>query len=81
MKGKELVALVVIVFILGVLFGTCLGIYTTTETLTNNAIRNGLAEYRANPITGEVKCYSLCTCKTNKTNKLCLFDGDGDRSK
>ena len=70
---KELVILVMVGFILGVLFGMCLGIYTTTESVINDAIRNGLGEYRANPITGEVKCYSLCTCKTNK---LCLFDGD-----
>jgi len=73
MKDKELVALVVVGFILGLLVGTCLGIYTTTESLKRNAVKNGLAEYRANPITGEVKCYSLCTCKTNK---FCLFDGD-----
>ena len=72
MKDRELVALVVVGFILGVSFGMCLGIYTMTESLIDNAVKNGLAEYRANPITGEVKCYSLCTCKTNK---FCLFDG------
>lgn len=78
MKNKEIAALCVIGVILGFLLGTIIGIVSTGYSVRDDAIAKGLAEYRANPITGKVKLYSLCTCKTNK---LYIFDGGWEQKK